>query len=194
MARLVADKHTEAVVRQANARRVADAPLLAHAGLVKMETVEDRLALRRRVEEGTFWRSLTWAARDAATKNRARWYAYLCSLHPNAPAGLFERLVDERWAPPDVVFARARRTYARLLEGLSVDDDFEVIPAPWIDICRRHWLRLDVPPVQRKADMEAEIAAWKAAHPEEADAWEQRRRARAEAKREVVYHDGRYAA
>ncbi len=102
MAKLVADKQTEAVVRvanrsrqakvdKANAAAIAAAPLLAWAGMVEqqpppaVETVEDRLDLRRRVIAGTYRTTVIRAERDAQLMASARWYVYLCSLHPDAP-------------------------------------------------------------------------------------------------------------
>jgi hypothetical protein len=94
MAKLVADKQTEAVVRvanrtrqakvdKANAAAVAAAPLLAWGGLVEqqpppvVETVEDRLDLRRRVIVGTYNTMIKRAQCDAQMQASARWYAYL---------------------------------------------------------------------------------------------------------------------
>lgn len=218
MTRLVADKHTEAVVRQANARRQAQwakevektaTPLLAWGGVAeptpeppKIETVEDRLAMRLLRDERSFWKyNVFHAASEAALMNSARWYAYLCSLHPSAPPGIFDRIMSSRGGPNFVRYL-ARKTYARLLEGFPVEDDFEARPAPWMHITRAHWLRIEsLPPAERqtgawKAEMEAEVTAWKAAHPEESAAWETwwRDRKEREASRQIVLHDRRYAA
>lgn len=219
MARLVADKHTEAVVRQANTRRLkvwqaeverTEAPLLAWAGVAEpapappeLETVDDRLALRRRVQEGTARRTLRDAERDAQYLAAAHWYRYLCSLHPDAPEGLseyFERRA--RHGGAIMAYTVARTTYAKLLVGHPVQDGFVLDPAPWFDICRKHWLRLDdIPPEERKTGawkvpMEKEVEAWKAAHLDDAEAWECRSEARQrrQADLRVNYSDGRYAA
>lgn len=215
----VADKHTEAVVRQANARRQAQyereveraaTPLLAWGGVAEpapeppaAETVEDRLAMRLVREERSFWKYTVFnAASEAALVNKARWYAYLCSLHPAAPPGLFETLMDPTFGPPLALAGRARKTYARLIEDFPVADDFENRPAPWFDIRRKHWhLCQSLPEEERKtgawkAAMEAEIAAWQAEHPEETATWQnwwEERKAREQC-REVVAHDKKYAA
>lgn len=210
MARLVADKHTEAVVRQANARRLkvwqaeverTEAPLLTWADVAepapeppKLETVEDRLALR--VQEGTFRRCLVDAERGAQQMAAARWYAYLCSLHPDAPPELDEYFTRSwRHGGPLMAKIVARKTYAKLLMGYPVLEDFTVEPAPWFELARRHWLRTDIPADQRRADERAEVAAWKAAHPEETAAWEARREAKRarEAAGQVNYREPRFA-
>lgn len=212
MARLIADKHTEAVVRQANSRRLkvwqaeverTETPLLAWGGVAEptpappaLETVEDRLALRRRVHEGTARRVLRDAERDVQYMAAARWYRYLCSLHPDAPPGL-DALFESRGRHGGALMAKivARQTYAKLLAGHPVIDAFVVDPAPWFELGRKHWLREDVPPPQRKADELAEVEAWKAAHPEETAAWLARRdarHARANSQR-VNYHEPRFA-
>lgn len=196
MASLKADRRTEAVVRVANrqrtekverenARAVAEAPLLAWAGMVEQkelptpETVVDRLELHRRVIAGTFMNGLKSAEREVQQMAAARWYAYLCSLHPDAPAGLDEYFA-QRWRHGGPLMAKitARKTYAKLLMKLPVVEDFTVTPAPWMDIRRRHWLRVEVPPAARKAAEQADVEAWKAAHPEETAAWEAQRSAR----------------
>lgn len=219
MARLVADKHTEAVVRQANTRRLkvwqaeverTETPLLAWAGVAEpvpsppeLETVDDRLALRRRVQEGTAGRTLRVAEHDAQWLAGARWYQYLCTLHPDAPEGLteyFER--SGRHGGPLMAFLVARRTYAKLLSGQPVQEDFVVRPAPWFDICRKHYLlAAGIPPDERKtgawkAAMAAEVDAWKAKHADEADAWERRRedRQRRQTDQQVKPNDVRFAA
>lgn len=218
MARLVADKHTEAVVRLANERRQAQwqkevertaTPLLTWGGVAdptpappEIETVEDRLAMRLRRDERSFWKyDIGFRAKDAAERAAGRWYAYLCSLHPAAPPQIFERIVNSKGGASFVLYL-ARKTYARLIEGFPVEDDFEARPAPWVAIMRKHWLRLDDLPLEErrtgawKAAMEAEIAEWKASHPEETAAWESWRAARdeREASHRVNHHDGRYAA
>jgi hypothetical protein len=154
-------------------------------------------------EERSFWQYDVGArSREAALVNQARWYAYLCSLHPSAPPGIFDALMDYSYGPPLALAARARKTYARLIEGFPVADDFENRPAPWFAIRRAHWLRIQtLPAAEResgawKAEMEAEIATWKTEHPEETAAWEtwwQERMAR-EACRRVVPHDVKYRA
>lgn len=212
MARLIADKHTEAVVRRANARRLkvwqaeverTETPLLAWADVAEptpappnLETVEDRLALRRRVQEGTFRRCQVDAERGAQQMAAARWYAYLCSLHPDAPPEL-EEYFAQRWRHGGPLMAKivARTFYAKLLAGVPVVDDITVEPAPWFELARRHWLRADIPAAQRRADERAEVEAWNAAHPEETAAWEARRdakRARGAADR-VDYSEPRFA-
>lgn len=117
MARLVADKHTEAVVRQANERRQAQwqkevertaTPLLTWGGVAdptpappEIETVEDRLAMRLRRDERSFWKyDIGFRAKDAAERAAGRWYAYLC------------RLLEEKWKR-DEQTKRERRKKAR---------------------------------------------------------------------------------
>ena len=99
-----------------------------------------------------------------------------------------------------MVYTVARTTYAKLLVGHPVQEDFTVNPAPWWDIRRKHYLlAADIPPDERrtgawKASMEAEVEAWKAAHHDEAETWEQRRVARRQTEQQVKYSDGRFAA
>lgn len=197
MAKLVADKQTEAVVRvanrsrqakvdKANAAAVAAAPLLAWAGMVEqqpppaVETVEDRLDLRRRVIAGTYRTTVIRAERDAQLMASARWYAYLCSLHPDAPPGL-DGYFAARWrhGGPVIALIAAKQTWAKLLSGHPVIDDFTVTPAPWNELVRRWWDRLDLTPAERRTAADAERAAYQAAHPEETAAWNARLAAKA---------------
>jgi hypothetical protein len=218
MARLVADKHTEAVVRQANARRLkvwqaeverTETPLLAWGGVAEPvpaapqpETVDDRLELRRRGIQGTARRSMRDAEKDAQWTAAAHWYRYLCTLHPAAPTeGLSEFFAQRaRHGGPLMAYITARKTYAKLIAGHPVQDDFTVVPAPWLDISRRHWRNVEeIPPEVRKtglwkATMAAEVDAWKAAHPEEVAAWVSQNEARQQRQAvQVDYDNVRYA-
>lgn len=214
MASLIADRRTEAVVRvanrtrqekvdKANAAAVAEAPLLAWAGMVEqqppapVETIEDRLELRRRVIAGTYRTTIRRAENDAQQMASARWYAYLCSLHPDAPAGL-DGYFAARWrhGGPVVALIAAKQTWAKLLSGYPVIDDFTVTPAPWNELVRRWWDRLDLPPEERRAAADAERAAYQAAHPEETAAWNARLAAKAarESAERLDYNAPRFKA
>jgi hypothetical protein len=84
--------------------------------------------------------------------------------------------IAARWrhGGPVIALIAAKQTWAKLLSGIPVIDDFTVTPAPWNEIVRRWWDRLDLPPSERRAAADTERAAYQATHPEETAAWNAR--------------------